>query len=136
VCLIAEDDQGGAKYGVGRGEVGKGKHKDVVLHFPDVSSTFLFHLRTIPTSHLPLKQSIALSLFTAHHTKVTHKMRVAVIGGSPSGLTTLKYLTTAHNFLDNIKPIEAKLFATGASVGGTFKHRAYENAEVSCSLSY
>lgn len=39
-------------------------------------------------------------------------MRVAVIGGGPSGLTTLKYLTTAHDFLGDIKPIEAKLFET------------------------
>jgi protoporphyrinogen oxidase len=59
-------------------------------------------------------------------------MRVAVIGGGPSGLTTLKYLTSAHEFFDDVKPIEAKLFESEASVGGTFKHRAYENAEVSC----
>jgi dimethylaniline monooxygenase (N-oxide forming) len=58
-------------------------------------------------------------------------MRVAVIGGGPSGLVTLKYLATAHEFFDDVKPIEAKLFESEASVGGTFKHRAYENAEVS-----
>jgi dimethylaniline monooxygenase (N-oxide forming) len=62
-------------------------------------------------------------------------MRVAVIGAGPSGLTTLKYLATAHEFFENVKPIEAKLFESEASVGGTFKHRAYENAEASC-LNY
>lgn len=36
-------------------------------------------------------------------------MRVAVIGGGPSGLTTLKHLLAAHKFQD-IEPIEAKLF--------------------------
>lgn len=57
-------------------------------------------------------------------------MRVAVIGAGPSGLTTLKYLTTAHEFLDGLKPIEAQLFESEASIGGTFKHRSYEGAEV------
>lgn len=57
-------------------------------------------------------------------------MRVAVIGGGPSGLVTLKYLTTAHEFFPGLEPIEAKLFETEDSIGGTFKYRAYEDAEV------
>lgn len=57
-------------------------------------------------------------------------MRVAVIGAGPSGLVTLKYLVTAHQFLD-AKPIEAVLFEAEESIGGTFAHRAYEDAEVS-----
>jgi dimethylaniline monooxygenase (N-oxide forming) len=57
-------------------------------------------------------------------------MRVAVIGGGPSGLVTLKYLTTAHEFFPDLEPIEAKLFEAEDSIGGTFKYRAYEDAEV------
>ncbi|KAK0129168.1 Monooxygenase PC-14 [Cadophora gregata] len=56
-------------------------------------------------------------------------MRVAVIGGGPSGLVTLKYLITAHKFHD-IEPIEAKLFESRESISGTFKYRVYEDAEV------
>jgi dimethylaniline monooxygenase (N-oxide forming) len=59
-------------------------------------------------------------------------MRVAIIGGGPSGLVTLKTLITAHEFLPDTKPIEAMLFEAEGSVGGTFKYRAYEDAEVSC----
>ena len=59
-------------------------------------------------------------------------MRVAIIGGGPSGLVTLKTLITAHEFLPDTKPIEAKLFEQEGSLGGTFKHRVYEDAEVRC----
>lgn len=62
-------------------------------------------------------------------------MRVAVIGGGPSGLVTLKYLNAAHEFFPGTGPIEARLFEAENSVGGTFKHRAYENAEV-CSKKF
>ncbi|TQS36170.1 hypothetical protein Golomagni_03385 [Golovinomyces magnicellulatus] len=73
-------------------------------------------------------------------------MRVAVIfrnanylccskGGGPSGLTTLKHLLTAHNFFPGIDPIEAILFESEDSIGGTFRYRTYEDAEVGiCSL--
>ena len=57
-------------------------------------------------------------------------MRVAVIGGGPAGLTTLKYLVTAHKFFDDIEPIEARPFEASSSVGGTFRYRTYEHAEV------
>lgn len=56
-------------------------------------------------------------------------MRVAVIGAGPSGLVTLKYLRTAHQFLD-IDPIEIILFEAEDSIGGTFAHRTYEDAEL------
>ncbi|KAK0612524.1 hypothetical protein B0T17DRAFT_543883 [Bombardia bombarda] len=56
-------------------------------------------------------------------------MRVAVIGGGPSGLVTLKYLLTAHRFLDS-DPIEAVLFEAEDAIGGTFTHRVYEDAEL------
>lgn len=57
------------------------------------------------------------------------KMKVAVIGGGPSGLVTLKYLINAHNFFP-IEHIEARLFESEASIGGTFTHRTDEDAEV------
>jgi dimethylaniline monooxygenase (N-oxide forming) len=59
-------------------------------------------------------------------------MRVAVIGGGPSGLVTLKTLITANESLPGTEPIEAVLFEAEDSIGGTFKYRAYEDAEVNC----
>jgi dimethylaniline monooxygenase (N-oxide forming) len=56
-------------------------------------------------------------------------MKVAIIGGGPSGLVVLKYLTTAHEYFD-IEPIEAVLFERENALGGTFKYRVYEDAEV------
>jgi protoporphyrinogen oxidase len=58
------------------------------------------------------------------------EMRVAIIGGGPSGLVTLKYLVTAHEFFPGTEPIEARLFEADDSVCGTFKDCAYEDAEV------
>lgn len=55
-------------------------------------------------------------------------MRVAVIGAGPSGLVTLKYLKTAHQFFP-IEPIETLVFEAEDAVGGTFTHRTYEDAE-------
>src|SRR6266498_2388619 len=57
-------------------------------------------------------------------------MRVAVIGAGPSGLVTLKYLKTAHEFFPGMEPIEAMLFEAESSIGGTYKYRSYEDAEV------
>lgn len=56
-------------------------------------------------------------------------MKVAVIGGGPGGLATLKFLSTAHQFF-NIAPIEARLFEAEDQIGGTFVLRVYEDAEV------
>ncbi|KPA39288.1 dimethylaniline monooxygenase [Fusarium langsethiae] len=56
-------------------------------------------------------------------------MRVAVIGGGPSGLVTLKYLIKAHLSL-SCDPIEAWLFESEDTIGGAFAHRAYEDAEL------
>ena len=56
-------------------------------------------------------------------------MRVAVIGGGPSGLVTLKYLVSAHEFFP-IEAIEARLFEAAAKVGGIFFHHTYEDAEL------
>jgi dimethylaniline monooxygenase (N-oxide forming) len=57
-------------------------------------------------------------------------MRVAVIGGGPSGLVTLKYLLQAHLSL-GCDPIEARLFELDDTIGGAFATRVYEDAEVS-----
>ena len=59
-----------------------------------------------------------------------HTMKVAIIGGGPSGLATLKYVLTAHLHL-GCDPLEALLFESQSRVGGTFTARSYEDAEVS-----
>lgn len=56
-------------------------------------------------------------------------MKVAVIGGGPSGLVALKHIVTAHQLFAT-DPIEAKLFELEESIGGKFKHHDYEEAEV------
>ncbi|KAK3681558.1 hypothetical protein B0T22DRAFT_298410 [Podospora appendiculata] len=57
-------------------------------------------------------------------------MRVAVVGGGPGGLATLKYLATAHQFFPGMKPIEVKLFEAEDKIGGTFRYRTYEEGEL------
>ena len=47
-------------------------------------------------------------------------LRIAVIGGGPSGLVTLKYLKASTDE----RPIEVKVFEAEAELGGTFKYRA------------
>lgn len=58
-------------------------------------------------------------------------MKVAVIGGGPAGLATLKFLSKAHEYFP-IPPIKVQLFEAEAQIGGTFVYRVYEDAEVSC----
>lgn len=57
-------------------------------------------------------------------------MKVAIIGGGPSGIVTLKYLVTAHQSLQ-CEPIEARLFECQPQIGGAFVARVYEDAEAS-----
>ena len=57
-------------------------------------------------------------------------MKVAIIGSGPSGLVTLKYLATAHHCFP-IEPIELICVEQEHELGGTFKYRVYEDAEVS-----
>lgn len=57
-------------------------------------------------------------------------LKVAVIGGGPSGLVTLKYLLEARKFFAGAN-IEAHLFEKAKDVGGIFSYRVYEDAEVS-----
>ena len=64
-------------------------------------------------------------------------MRVAVIGGGAAGLVTLKYLLQADEYFST-DPVEVWLFEREALVGGTFRHRTYEDGEVrvkDCNLS-
>lgn len=57
-------------------------------------------------------------------------LRVAVIGAGPAGLATTRYLKWAHQFFA-IEPIEVRVFEKEDDIGGTFKYRVYEAAEVS-----
>lgn len=57
-------------------------------------------------------------------------LKVAVIGGGPSGLVTLKYLLEAHRFFPGAD-IEADLFEKEEEIGGVFSYGVYEDAEVS-----
>ncbi|UNI24775.1 Flavin-containing monooxygenase [Purpureocillium takamizusanense] len=56
-------------------------------------------------------------------------MKVAVIGGGPGGLATLKFLATAHEYF-HIDHIEVRLFESNKCIGGTFVKRVYEDAEL------
>lgn len=57
-------------------------------------------------------------------------MRVAIIGGGPSGLVQLKVLITAHQHFPNTEPFEVRLFESYDTVGGVFLHHTYEDAEL------
>lgn len=56
-------------------------------------------------------------------------LKIAVIGGGPAGLVTLKYLVEAHKFFPGAE-IEAELFEAHDDIGGVFAHQVYEEAEV------
>lgn len=57
-------------------------------------------------------------------------MRVAIIGGGPAGLVTLKYLATAHQYFPLSQPIEVVLFESAEKIGGVFFHHSYEEGEM------
>jgi dimethylaniline monooxygenase (N-oxide forming) len=61
-------------------------------------------------------------------------MKVAIIGGGPAGLATLRFLAHAHEHFP-IPPVEIRLFEAEAQVGGTFSYRVYEDAEVCNNLN-
>lgn len=61
-------------------------------------------------------------------------LKVAVIGGGPAGLVTLKYLLEAHKFFPGAQ-IEVDLFEKQGDIGGVFTYGVYEDAEVSLSPS-
>ncbi|KAJ4203783.1 hypothetical protein NW759_015099 [Fusarium solani] len=56
-------------------------------------------------------------------------MKVAVVGGGPAGLATLRFLAHAHDYFP-IPPIEGRLFEGEKDIGGTFSYRVYEDAEL------
>lgn len=56
-------------------------------------------------------------------------LKVAVIGGGPAGLVTLKYLVEAYKFFPGAE-IEAHLFEARDDIGGVFNYNVYEDAEV------
>ena len=58
-----------------------------------------------------------------------------MIGGGPSGLVTLKYLIAAQEF-HPAQPIEARLFESEGHIGGTFRYRVYEDAEVRSLIAF
>lgn len=60
-------------------------------------------------------------------------LKVAVIGAGPAGLATARYLKWAHLFFA-IEPIQIRVFEAEDDIGGTFKYRVYEDAEVSLPL--
>ncbi|EFQ31101.1 dimethylaniline monooxygenase [Colletotrichum graminicola M1.001] len=56
-------------------------------------------------------------------------MRVAVIGAGASGLVTAKYLSQAKEYF-GIPGIEIRIFEREDSVGGVYKYKVYEDAEM------
>lgn len=58
-------------------------------------------------------------------------MKVAIIGAGPAGLTTLKYIATAHEYFAGLEPITVRLFEGEEEIGGTFRYRTYKDSEVS-----
>jgi dimethylaniline monooxygenase (N-oxide forming) len=56
-------------------------------------------------------------------------MRVAIIGGGPSGIVQLKTLTEAHQRF-SIQPFEIRLFESHNRLGGVFSHHSYEEGEL------
>lgn len=56
-------------------------------------------------------------------------MRVAIIGGGPSGLVQLKVLLEAHRRFP-VAPFEVKLFESHSEIGGIFFHHSYEDGEL------
>ena len=85
-------------------------------------STFCYGKHHIELNHCSWNQIYSVSLLSII-------MRVAVIGAGPSGLVTLKYLLEAHRYFTT-EPIDAQLFEAEAEIGGTFRQRSYEDAEV------
>ncbi|KAK2016408.1 dimethylaniline monooxygenase [Colletotrichum eremochloae] len=56
-------------------------------------------------------------------------MRVAVIGAGASGLVTAKYLSQSREYF-GIPDIEIRIFEREDSVGGVYKYKVYEEAEM------
>ncbi|EQL03284.1 dimethylaniline monooxygenase [Ophiocordyceps sinensis CO18] len=95
-----------------------------------VSRTFLKDAG-LATAYMPLLLSRLADPFTLNLSPVREpvEMKVAVIGGGPSGIVTLKYLVEAHQSLQSEK-MEVWLFEYQPQIGGAFAARVYEDAEL------
>lgn len=56
-------------------------------------------------------------------------IKVAIVGGGPSGLVTLKTLLELADRFDDVA-VEASLFEAEDAIGGTFRYRSYANAQL------
>lgn len=70
-----------------------------------------------------------LSLDHQQVISMTTGLKVAIIGGGPSGLVTLKTLLELQDRHDDVK-VQVSLFEAEDAIGGTFKYRAYQNARL------
>lgn len=52
------------------------------------------------------------------------QLKVAIVGGGPSGLVTLKTLLELSDRHDDVH-VEVSLFEAEDAVGGTFRYRSY-----------
>lgn len=60
---------------------------------------------------------------------VAKTLKVAIVGGGPSGLVTLKTLLDLADRHSDIQ-VEASLFEAEDAIGGTFRYRSYQNAQL------
>ncbi|KAJ5001385.1 tRNA (adenine-n -)-methyltransferase non-catalytic subunit [Colletotrichum sp. SAR 10_66] len=56
-------------------------------------------------------------------------MKVAIIGAGASGLVTAKYLSQAKQYF-GVPEIEIRIFEREKSIGGVYRHKVYEDAEM------
>ncbi|KAI8293290.1 Dimethylaniline monooxygenase [Colletotrichum sp. SAR11_240] len=56
-------------------------------------------------------------------------MKVAIIGAGASGLVTAKYLSQAKQYF-GVPEIEIRIFEREISIGGVYRHKVYEDAEM------
>lgn len=56
-------------------------------------------------------------------------LKVAIVGGGPSGLVTLKTLLEVGDRYEDVK-VQVSLFEAEDAIGGTFRYRSYGESEV------
>lgn len=62
--------------------------------------------------------------------RLRRHLNVAVVGGGPSGLVTLKTLLELGQRYPDDVAVNVSLFEAEDAVGGTFRYRAYDNAQL------
>lgn len=60
---------------------------------------------------------------------VMKSIRVAIVGAGASGLVTAKYLRQAREYF-GVPDVEVRIFEREDSIGGVYRHKVYEEAEV------